>query len=80
MKRGPFQIAVAVDQLVNALFWGSARMTISTRCWIAKERGKWWGGPAVRVVDFFLGKNHCQASARRARKAAQAELLELVAA
>lgn len=63
MKRGPLQIAIALDQLANAILWGSARQTISARAWFAKQAGKTWGRIAVSLIDRMFGSSHCQRSA-----------------
>lgn len=74
MKRGPFQIAVALDELLNALAWGSARQTVSTRAWLAKVRGKAWGKVAVAILDRIFGAGHCERSAARAAAEDAADL------
>lgn len=61
------QVAVAVDQLVNALIPGGwADETFSARCWRLRARPAW--DIARRVIDSaaLLGgdKNHCEASYR----------------
>ena len=55
-----FQIAIAVDQLVNTLFGGMADETLSARAYRHKIDGsrKW---PSM-VIDclFFWQKDHCK--------------------
>lgn len=63
MKRGPYQILIALDQLANACAWGSARQTISGRSWVAKAAGKAWGRIAVSLIDGLFGPGHCERSA-----------------
>lgn len=55
-----FQIAVALDQLVNALFAGFADETLSSRAYrLSVERGCHW---PKRIIDliFFWQSEHCK--------------------
>lgn len=57
-----FQIAVALDQLVNALLGGYADETLSSRAYrLELERGRTW---ARKLIDglFFFDKDHCKES------------------
>lgn len=55
-----FQVLVAIDQLINTLFWGMADETLSARAWRHKLDGsRSW--PAW-IIDrlFFWQKDHCK--------------------
>lgn len=55
-----FQIAVALDQLVNTLFAGFADETLSSRAYrLSVERNRHW---PKRIIDllFFFQKEHCK--------------------
>lgn len=67
MKRGPFQVFVALSELFNAAAWGDAHQSFSARSWYAKTRDKAWGRAAVALLDAFAGEGHC----RRAWEAEQ---------
>jgi len=57
------QVAIAVDQLLNALLGGWADETFSARCWRLESERKW--ARVMRpVVDaiFFFDDNHCKES------------------
>ena len=60
-KRYVFNIAIAVDQLVNSVCNGHPDETLSSRCYRLSER--YWYAHAARVVLDFLfrpwGANHC---------------------
>jgi len=61
MKQWLKQVAVAGDQLLNALIPGGwADETLSSRCWRQRHQRGW--GIARRVVDglFFWQPHHCQ--------------------
>ena len=55
------RIAVAVDQLFNALFGGDEDETISSRAEKARRKGKRWGCVLCWVLD-WLDKDHCKNS------------------
>ncbi|MCC8193898.1 MAG: hypothetical protein LIP28_04555 [Deltaproteobacteria bacterium] len=63
VKRMPLQIAVAFDQLCNALLGGWADETLSSRAWRLRHSGR---GRATfrRVIDalFFWQDGHCEAA------------------
>jgi len=67
VKRGPWQVLIALDQLANAVLGGSADETISSRAWKAKLRGKVWGAIAAHVIDALFypieGPGHCERAA-----------------
>jgi hypothetical protein len=58
------QVAVALDQLANALIGGWADETFSARCWRLRRLPGWRA--ARRVVDavLFFDRGHCEASYR----------------
>ncbi|AXK39610.1 pseudouridine synthase [Crenobacter cavernae] len=69
MKKRLLQIAIAVDQLLNAATPGGwADETLSSRAWRLRNRRGW--GAARRAIDtlFFWQRAHC-------RKAFESELL-----
>jgi hypothetical protein len=67
MKRGPWQIVVALDLLLNAILGGSARQTLSARTGYALYRGKRWARVAAPIIDGLLfSRNHCTEQAREA--------------
>lgn len=58
-------VAVAIDQLVNAWWWGDPDETISSRVGRAAVAGKRWGLIGEAVIDrlFMLlgeGPGHCR--------------------
>ena len=56
------QIAIAIDQLLNAVLGGWADETLSARMW--RHRGLTWWREARWLVDklFFWQPNHCYQS------------------
>ena len=57
------QVAVAVDQLVNALTPGGwADETISARCWRLRQRRGWNVARLVIDTILFFDPNHCEES------------------
>lgn len=59
MRRGPWQVLLAMDRLLNALAWGDGRQTISGRAGYAHYRKKRWGKVAVSMIDALFGPGHC---------------------
>ncbi len=55
------RIAIALDQLLNALFAGSEDETISSRAYKASLGGKRWGCLLCRFLN-WLDKDHCKNS------------------
>jgi len=57
------QVAIAVDQLFNALLGGWADETLSARCWRLHQRYI-IAMIGVRLIDtlFFFEKDHCENS------------------
>lgn len=58
MKSYGRRVAVAIDQLFNALFNGDEDETISSRAAKARLKGKRWGCVLCRFLD-WLDPNHC---------------------
>ena len=58
MKSYGRRVAVAIDQLFNALFGGDEDETISSRAAKARMKGKRWGCLLCRFLD-WLAPNHC---------------------
>lgn len=62
MKHWLLQVAVAIDQLINALFGGWADETLSSRAWRTADKGRVLGRIARPVIDtlLFFDKDHCK--------------------
>ena len=58
MKSYGRRVAVAIDQLLNALLNGDEDETISSRAAKARLKGKRWGCALCRFLD-WLDPNHC---------------------
>jgi hypothetical protein len=59
-----WQIAIAVDQLLNACLGGWADETLSSRAWRAEQRGRRpgvWLRPLIDAI-FFWQPHHCRQS------------------
>ena len=65
IKQIPFQIAIALDQLLNTLCGGWADETLSSRAWRLSGSSKGWYRTR-RIIDalFFWQDGHCEASYR----------------
>ena len=63
LRRVPFQVVIALDQLFNACTGGWADETFSARCWRLQGQSRGWS-LARRVVDIILcfDPAHCQTS------------------
>ena len=59
------QVAIAIDQLVNAILGGWADETISARVY-RNRNNSWWWKFWHKVIDtiFFFDKQHCETSYR----------------
>jgi hypothetical protein len=56
-------VAIAVDQGINAVTGGSPRQTVSSRLGRATQAGKGWAGTACRVLGWiFRDPQHCFSS------------------
>ena len=58
MKAYLYEVAIALDCLVNALLGGIARETICLRAARAKRSGKRWGCVLCRLFD-LVDNHHC---------------------
>ena len=58
MKSYGRRVAVAIDQLFNALSGGDEDETVSSRAEKARRKGKRWGCVLCRFLD-WLDPNHC---------------------
>ena len=58
----PLQIAIAFDQLCNALTGGWADETLSSRAWRLRAHPGWNAFRLVVEALFFWQENHCKAS------------------
>lgn len=61
MKEYFFNLLVALDQFINAIFGGLADETLSSRAGKARNNGKKWGCYLCKVLD-ALDRNHCTKS------------------
>lgn len=54
------QVAIAFDQLLNALMGGWADETLSARVWRNRNRS-WWWKMWLKIIDsiFYWQTNHC---------------------
>ena len=54
------QVAIAIDQLLNAIFGGYADETLSARVYRNRNRS-WWWAMWLKIIDciFFWQKAHC---------------------
>lgn len=66
MKHYLLQVAIAFDQLMNALLGGWADETLSSCAWRMERDGKPWGKFWRPVIDtialIFKDKDHCHNS------------------
>lgn len=54
------QLAIAIDQLFNALFGGWADETFSARCWREGKTSRAWNAARVMVDELlFFDPQHC---------------------
>lgn len=60
-SRRAWTLAVAHDQLANAVFGGSEDETLSSRAGKAARKGKRWACVLCRLLD-RLDPNHCEKS------------------
>jgi hypothetical protein len=61
-KEWVYQVTIALDQLVNSIFNGSADETISSRCFRLNARNPYkWMEKAVNLLfQPFQGPDHCR--------------------
>lgn len=58
-----YNVAVAFDQLGNALLGRAADQTISAHAWHAEQEGRLWGQILRPFIDFlfaWIESNHCK--------------------
>lgn len=57
-------LAIALDQLANAVLAGDPDETLSSRAWRAEQSGQRYWGWTRRAIDmlFFWQDGHCQAA------------------
>ncbi len=58
------RLSIALDQLLNAAFFGYPDETLSCRAWRKDQAGQLAWRVIRRVIDlaFFWQKNHCQSA------------------
>lgn len=57
------QILIAIDQLFNALLYGWADETLSSRAWRKHKNNMFWYNLYILIeVIFFFEKNHCKSA------------------
>ena len=77
MKAWLLNVAIAVDQLVNAALAGTPDETLSSRAHRMRAKGhRWWGWTAAAIdALFFFDPNHCrkayESERRRLQQAAE---------
>ncbi len=54
-----FNILIALDQLLNTIFWGDPDETISSRAAKARLEGACWGCFLCKMLD-LIDKKHCE--------------------
>ncbi|MDL2272796.1 pseudouridine synthase [Desulfovibrio sp. OttesenSCG-928-I05] len=60
LTKVPFQILVALDQLINTLLGGWADETLSARCWRKRANKHWNKARCIIDALFFWQKDHCK--------------------
>ena len=62
MKAWALNVAIAADQLVNAVCAGAPDETLSSRAHRMRAKGhRWWGWTAAAIDRlFFFDPNHCE--------------------
>ena len=68
------QVAIAIDQLGNALLGGWADETLSSCAWRMERDGRPWGRITRPLIDtlFFFQSNHCRNAFECERQRVQA--------
>lgn len=68
------QVAIAIDQLGNALLGGWADETLSSCAWRMERAGRPWGRITRPLIDtlFFFQPNHCRNAFECERQRVQA--------
>ena len=63
MKRYLLNVAIAVDQLLNALRGGSPDETLSAAAWRTEQKGRWLGRifrPLIDMIFWPIERDHCR--------------------
>lgn len=65
MKQYLLNVAIALDQVLNALRGGSPDETLSAAAWRTEQKGRWLGRifrPMIDLVFALFEKDHCRKS------------------
>ena len=65
MKQYLLNVAIAVDQALNALRGGSPDETLSAAAWRTEQKGRWLGRvfrPLIDLLFALFEKDHCRKS------------------
>ena len=65
MKQYLLNVAIAVDQTLNALRGGSPDETLSAAAWRTEQKGRWLGRvfrPLIDLLFALFEKDHCRKS------------------
>ncbi len=65
MKQYLLNVAIAVDQTLNALRGGSPDETLSAAAWRTEQKGRWLGRvfrPLIDLLFSLFEKDHCRKS------------------
>ena len=65
MKQYLLNVAIAIDQTLNALRGGSPDETLSAAAWRTEQKGRWLGRifrPLIDLVFALFEKDHCRKS------------------
>lgn len=62
-RKRAYTMAVALDEVGNAMLGGSPNETISTRVGNALLLNKPWAKPSAMFIDALFGKGHCLSKA-----------------
>ena len=63
MRQYLLNVAIALDQVLNALRGGSPDETLSAAAWRTEQKGRWLGRifrPLIDLVFLLLEKDHCR--------------------
>ena len=74
MKQYLLNVAIAVDQTLNALRGGSPDETLSAAAWRTEQSGKLGGRifrPVIDLLFFPMERNHCYRAYMAERQGAQ---------
>ena len=73
MKQYLLNVAIALDQLGNALRGGSPDETLSAAAWRTEQKGRWLGRifrPAIDLLFLPFERDHCRKSFEAERRKA----------